>query len=83
MLFASGGHAGEHRNRAFFRPQHSRLSVEDFFSLSPLPILITDREFVILKGNEAFSDMSGISQEKLIGMKIQDFTLSAQEGRGS
>ncbi len=54
-----------------------------FFSLSPLPILITDREFVILKGNEAFSDMSGISQEKLIGMKIQDFTLSAQEGEGA
>ncbi|WP_158303660.1 methyl-accepting chemotaxis protein [Methanosphaerula palustris] len=53
------------------------------FSLSPQPILITDGEFSILKGNEAFVDLSGISQEKLVGKKIQDFMISSQEGEGA
>ncbi len=49
---------------------------------NPMPIMLMDTSFKILMVNEAYTSMTGLDREKLIGMNARDFRILEQTGEG-
>ena len=49
---------------------------------NPMPILLVNPAFNIKVANQAYVDMSGISQDKLLSMNARDFKIIEQNGEG-
>jgi len=57
-------------------------SIETFIHDNPLPILILNRDMIIEGSNNAFSELSGIQQDKLKGRSTDHFRILKSEGSG-
>ncbi len=49
---------------------------------NPMPIMLMDTGFRILMVNEAYTVLTGLSRERLLGMNARDFQISGQKGEG-
>ncbi|MFA6363737.1 methyl-accepting chemotaxis protein [Methanoregula sp.] len=61
----------------------ARRMSETVVQQNPMPILMTDRSFTILKANAAYIQMSGYAQEKVVGMSLRDVKILEQKGEGA
>ena len=49
---------------------------------NPMPIILCDKSFNIRVVNQAYSDLSGLSREKLLKMTLRDFEVLETQGEG-
>jgi len=49
---------------------------------NPMPIMLMDTSFKILMANEAYTNLTGLSKEKLHGMNAREFKILSQTGEG-
>jgi len=49
---------------------------------NPMPIMLMDTSFKIFMANEAYTNLTGLSMDRLIGMNAKDFRISSQRGEG-
>ena len=50
---------------------------------NPVPILMTDRSFTIIKANAAYVKMSGYTQDRVIGLSLRNVKILEQKGEGA
>ncbi|HNX17676.1 MAG TPA: methyl-accepting chemotaxis protein [Methanoregula sp.] len=50
---------------------------------NPMPILMTDRSFIVISANPAYTQMSGYSQDKIVGMNLRGIKVREQKGEGA
>ena len=61
----------------------ARRMSETIVQQNPIPILMTDRSFTVIKANAAYATMSGYAQEKIVGMSLRDIKILEQKGEGA
>jgi methyl-accepting chemotaxis protein len=61
----------------------ARRMSETIVQQNPIPILMTDRSFTVIKANAAYATMSGYAQEKIVGMSLRDIRILEQKGEGA
>jgi methyl-accepting chemotaxis protein len=49
---------------------------------NPMPIMLMDTSFRILMVNEAYTTLTGLAKERLVGMSARDFKILEQTGEG-
>ena len=49
---------------------------------NPMPIMLMDTSFKILMVNEAYTSLTGLAKERLVGMNARDFKILEQTGEG-
>lgn len=49
---------------------------------NPMPIMLMDTSFRILMVNEAYTTMTGLDRDRLVGMNARDFRILEQTGEG-
>ncbi|ABS56097.1 methyl-accepting chemotaxis sensory transducer [Methanoregula boonei 6A8] len=49
---------------------------------NPMPIMLMDPSFKILMANEAYTNLTGLSKEKIHGMSAREFKILSQSGEG-
>jgi methyl-accepting chemotaxis protein len=49
---------------------------------NPMPIMLMDTSFRILMVNEAYTSLTGLAKERLVGMNARDFRILEQTGEG-
>jgi len=49
---------------------------------NPMPIMLMDTSFKILMVNEAYTSLTGLAKERLVGMSARDFKILEQSGEG-
>jgi methyl-accepting chemotaxis protein len=49
---------------------------------NPMPIMLMDTSFKILMVNEAYTTLTGLAKERLVGMNARDFKILEQTGEG-
>ena len=49
---------------------------------NPMPIMLMDTTFKIVMVNDAYTTLTGLSKDRLLGMNARDFRISAQSGEG-
>ncbi len=50
---------------------------------NPIPLLMTNTSFVVVQSNAAYSGLSGIPRENVIGMNLRDIRVLSQTGEGA
>lgn len=50
---------------------------------NPMPILMTDAGFKIVQANTAYCEMSGFSEDRVVGMSLRDVKILSQTGEGA
>jgi methyl-accepting chemotaxis protein len=50
---------------------------------NPIPMLMTNPDFVIIEANTAYGKMSGIPRDKVIGTSLRDVKILEQKGEGA
>jgi len=56
---------------------------ETIVQQNPMPILMTDRSFTIIKANPAYVQMSGYTLDRLTGMSLREVKILEQKGEGA
>ena len=56
---------------------------ETIVQQNPIPMLMTNTDFVVIEANPAYGKMSGISREKVIGTSLRDVKILEQKGDGA
>ena len=56
---------------------------ETIVQQNPIPMLMTNTDFVVIEANAAYGKMSGISREKVIGTSLRDVKILEQKGDGA
>jgi methyl-accepting chemotaxis protein len=49
---------------------------------NPMPIMLMDTSFKILMVNEAYTTLTGLTRDRLVGMSARDFKILEQRGEG-
>lgn len=49
---------------------------------NPMPIMLMDTGFKIVLVNEAYTSLTGLSRDRLLGMNARDFRITSQKGDG-
>ena len=50
---------------------------------NPIPMLMTNPEFVVVEANESFARMSGMSRDTVVGMSVREIKILEQKGEGA
>jgi len=50
---------------------------------NPIPLLMTNTGFTVVEANGAYSRMSGIPRERVIGMNLREVKITGQSGEGA
>ena len=56
---------------------------ETIVQQNPIPMLMTNPDFVIIEANTAYGKMSGIPRDKVIGTSLRDVKILEQKGEGA
>jgi methyl-accepting chemotaxis protein len=56
---------------------------ETIVQQNPIPMLMTDSDFIIIEANTAYGKMSGIPRDKVIGTSLRDVKILEQKGEGA
>jgi methyl-accepting chemotaxis protein len=50
---------------------------------NPIPMLMTNKDFIVVEVNAAYVKMSGISRDRVMGMSVRDIKILEQKGDGA
>ncbi len=56
---------------------------ETIVQQNPIPMLMTSPAFVVVEANAAYTKMSGIPRERVIGMNLREIKILEQKGEGA
>ena len=56
---------------------------ETIVQQNPIPILMTNPDFIIIEANTAYGKMSGIPRDQVIGKSLRDVKILEQKGEGA
>jgi len=50
---------------------------------NPIPMLITNPNFIVVEANASYASMSGIPRDRIIGMSLREIKIQSQTGEGA
>ena len=56
---------------------------ETIVQQNPIPMLMTNPDFVIIEANTAYGKMSGIPRDRVIGTSLREVKILEQKGEGA
>ncbi len=56
---------------------------ETIVQQNPIPMLMTNPDFVVVEANAAYAKMSGIPRDRVIGMSLREVKILEQKGEGA
>ena len=64
------------------RGNNLQLMNDSFFQNNPLPLILLSSDFQIVQANDAFTNLCGIDQEKIVSMNYNDFGIQKKNEQG-